>query len=130
MSAFFLVRRFAPPVVAQNVANDTFETYSNGASVSGLTGGFNGRFPLPVSWMGPYASRNYYTGGQDLDSFETYSNAVNVNALAAGAIWGGAFVARVVYTGLIDYDTFETYADSASVQGLAGGVLFGAAWET
>lgn len=65
---------------------DSFETYTNGAALTGLNGG--------ASWSGAYAARTPYIDVYQYDSMESYTNGAAVNGLNAGTGWAGAFVAR------------------------------------
>lgn len=65
---------------------DSIESYSDGATLSGLNGG--------VNWAGAYVDRNGLTGIQAQDNAEGYTNGASLNGLNGGLGWGGAFVDR------------------------------------
>lgn len=93
---------------------DTFEAYTSGNFLNGLSSGRN--------WDTTYVARTNFAGIQVSDTFADYSDGTSVNGLNLG-LWTqtGAYVARENFFGCPRYDTFESYTDGADLNGLNGG---------
>lgn len=96
---------------------DNAESYSNGASVTGLNGG--------SQWNGAWVADVAYFGVAARDTVESYGSGVNVDGLNGGeGIWNGAYVVDVSYVGIMATDNAESYSASGTVAGLNGGTGF------
>lgn len=82
-----------PPPVGSAFPYDTFETYSNGDALAGLTGGENGNEPV-ATWnpTNPYVVNSTGVSLLAWDTFEGYNNGDNLAGLSGGVgAWASVY---------------------------------------
>lgn len=102
-----------PNYVPGFVGEDTLDSYSIGASLSALAGGFY--------WSDAYVVHPSVPTFYGNETFNDYSDSSNVNALSLGEFWSDVFASRSGYVPyLLGMESFNSPADSTDVNGISG----------
>ena len=87
----FLAPKGTPP---QNIPGDDFESYTDGALLNGLDGGWCGDNVYDICWDTPWTARSNFAALQSYDDFDEYADGANLAGLTGGTGFSGAYAVR------------------------------------
>lgn len=101
---------------------DTFESYTIGADLNGLSGYVANVLPSASLFNGSYIDRTAYYGVVAEENFQTYSTGSALNTLSGGTgVFSGAYVDKDAYYGVVASDNFLSYAYNSDLNGVTNG---------